>query len=288
MRLYEKLRDQLARPEVWMGWAETALRVVMVLALAWVFSLIARRLLGRLKGYVLQIMNKRADTSTLGAENRARTIISALSKVASLCIWMVAAVMVLGDLGYQLAPLLAGLGVAGLALGMGAQTLIKDWLGGLFLFLEDQARIGDAVSINGISGVVEEMNLRTTLIRSENGGVNVISNGSITTLSNFTRDYVYYVFETVLAHGADVDRALQIVGDTAAEMREEDAYKSIILAPMEVMGVDRLSERGVSIKARIKTVPFKQAVVGRELNRRVKAKLEAAQINFPLFFQATQ
>lgn len=270
----------LAQPEMWIAWGERAIRVIVILAVAWILTRVARRLLARLRGYVIRVMARRGDGSAMGAENRAATIISALSKIASFSIWVVALITALGDLGYQLAPVLAGLGVVGLALGLGAQALIKDWLGGLFLFIEDQARIGDSVTINGISGTVEEMNLRTTLLRGENGAVHVISNGSITTLSNLTRDYSYYVFETVLAHGADADRALSIVESCAAELLDEEPYRSMILAPMEVMGVDRLSERGVTIKGRIKTLPSRQAIVGRELNRRVKARLDAAGIPF--------
>lgn len=266
---------------MWIGWAERAVRVIVILAIAWILTRVAKRLLARLQGYAVRIMDRRRNGSSIGAENRAATIISALAKIASFAIWVVALITALGDLGYQLAPVVAGLGVAGLALGLGAQTLIKDWLGGLFLFLEDQARIGDSVTINGISGVVEEMNLRTTLLRGETGAVHVIANGSITMLSNSTRDYSYYVFETTLAHGADADRALSILESTAAELEKEEPYRSMILAPMEVMGVDRLSERGVAIKGRIKTLPSKQAIVGRELNRRLKSKLDAAGIQFP-------
>ena len=148
--------------------------------------------------------------------------------------------MALTETGFRMEPLLAGLGVAGLALGLGAQTLIKDWLGGLFLLLEDQLRIGDSVIINGIGGGVEEINLRTTLLRGENGAVHVIANGSINTLSNLTRDYSYYVFEAILAHRADADRALAIVASVGGELQTDAAFAAWILAPIEVMGIDRL------------------------------------------------
>jgi small-conductance mechanosensitive channel len=184
-------------------------------------------------------------------------------------------------LTFLIEPLLAGLGAAGLALGLGAQSLIKDWLGGLFLLIEDQLRIGDAVTINGFSGAVEEINLRTTVLRGENGAVHILSNGSITALSNFTREYSYYVFETTLAHRADTDRALAILESAGKELAAADQFSAIILAPIEVMGVDRLSERGATVKARIKTLPSMQALVGRELNRRVKARLDAEGIAFP-------
>jgi len=271
----------MLQPEIWLAWTELAIRVVVVFALAWVFTRVAGRLLARLRSYAIRVMDRRGDGSTIEAEKRAATIISVLQKITNLAIWLIALVMALTEMNFKIEPLLAGLGVAGLALGLGAQTLIKDWLGGLFLLLEDQARIGDSVTINGISGAVEEINLRTILLRSENGAVHVIANGSITTLSNLTRDYSYYVFETMLAHGADADRALAIVESAAEELSKEEPYRSMILAPMEVMGIDKLAERGVTIKARIKTLPSKQAVVGRELNRRVKARLDAAGIAFP-------
>jgi moderate conductance mechanosensitive channel len=193
----------------------------------------------------------------------------------------VALVMGLNELTYNVQPLLAGLGVAGLAVGLGAQTLIKDWLGGLFLLLEDQLRIGDSVSINGISGAVEEINLRTTVLRSEDGAVHVIPNGSINRLSNSTREYAYYIFETMLAHGANAGRALEILASVGAELAAAKEFQTMILAPIEVMGVDRLTEHGAVIRARIKTVAAQQASVGRELNLRVKAAFDAAGIAFP-------
>lgn len=264
-----------------MTWAERAVRIIVILALAWIFSRIARRLLGRLRNYAVRVMDRRHEASTGETEKRAATIISVLSKLASMVIWMVALVMALSQGGFDVAPLLAGLGVAGLALGLGAQTLIKDWLGGLFILLEDQLRIGDSVVINGIGGGVEEINLRTTLLRGENGAVHVIANGSITTLSNLTREYSYYVFEITIAHRSDSDRALEIIESAGAELAVDDAYRSLILSPIEVMGIDRLADRGVILKARIRTLPSKQAIVGRELNRRVKAWLDKEGIAFP-------
>ncbi len=281
MQISRSLSAEFGRPEVWIQWAERAVRVVVILALAWLFTRIARRLLARLRNYTIRVMDRRHEGSTIEMEKRATTLISVLSKLSSMVVWLVALVMALTELNFHIEPLLAGLGVAGLALGLGAQTLIKDWLGGLFLLLEDQLRIGDSVIINGISGGVEEINLRTTQLRGENGAVHIIANGSITTLSNLTREYSYYVFETTIAHGADSDRALSILGSVGAELEHEEPYRELIIAPIEVMGVDRLLDRGITLKARIKTLPSKQAVVGRELNRRVKARLDAEKIPFP-------
>jgi small conductance mechanosensitive channel len=273
--------DQFSRPDLWLQWADRAVHVLVILALAWLSSRIARRLLGRLRNYAIRVMDRRHEVSNLEMEKRAATIISVLGKLASSLIWLAALVMALTETGFHIEPLLAGIGVAGLALGLGAQTLIKDWLGGFFLLLEDQLRIGDSVVINGISGSVEEINLRTTLLRGENGAVHVIANGSITALSNLTREYSYYVFETTIAHGSDADRALSIIQSAGSELAQDELFRNLILAPIEVMGIDRLAERGASVKARIKTLPSKQAVVGRELNRRVKALMDQAGIAFP-------
>ena len=281
MQISRDLIAEIGRPQLWLDWAERAFRVVVILALAWIFSRVARRLLARLRNYTVRMMDRRHEGSTIEMEKRATTIISVLSKLASMVIWLVALVMALTETGFHIEPLLAGLGVAGLALGLGAQTLIKYWLGGLFLLLEDQLRIGDSVVINGIGGGVEEINLRTTLLRGENGAVHVIANGSITTLSNLTREYSYYVFETTIAHSSDADRALAAIESAGAEIAHDEQFRDLILAPIEVLGIDRLADRGVTLKARIKTLPSKQALVGRELNRRVKARLDALKIAFP-------
>jgi small-conductance mechanosensitive channel len=226
-------------------------------------------------------MDKRGAGTSVEMENRAVTLIAVLGKLSSAVIWVLALVMALSQLGEHVEPLVAGLGIAGVAVGFGAQTLIRDWLGGLFILLEDQMRLGDSVTINSIGGSVEEINLRTTVLRSENGAVHIIANGSIATLSNMTRDYTYYVFEATVAHGADLDRAIAIVSEEGARIAADEAFKSMILAPMEPVGIDRLAERGATIKARIKTVPGKQGIVGRELNRRVKMRLDGEGIKSP-------
>jgi moderate conductance mechanosensitive channel len=274
------LQMQISK-EVWIPWVQKGVSVVIILAGAWLLTRIARRLLRRLRTYTVRVMDRRGSASTIELENRAATIIAVLGKLASTVIWIVALVMALSQLDFHIEPLLAGLGVAGIAVGLGAQTLIKDWLGGLFLLLEDQIRIGDAVVINAVSGTVEEINLRMTIVRAENGAVHIIPNGSITALANLTREYSYYIFETTLAHRADIDRAFTILDSVGAELADDDELKALILAPIEVMGVERLADSGAVIKARIKTLPSKQAAVGRELNRRVKARLDAAGISFP-------
>jgi small conductance mechanosensitive channel len=285
MRFFEDLSARLRHAEMWVPWLASAARILTIVIGAWLITRIAGNLLQRLRMYANAVMVRRGSgpgqEPDLELTKRTATIAAMFRLVIGSIVWALALVMVLIEMGFKIEPLLASLGVAGLALGLGAQTLIKDWLGGLFLLLEDQIRIGDAVTINGVSGAVTEINLRTTVLRAENGAVYIIANGSITVLANYTREYSYYIFETILAHRADAEKALEILAQTGAEIASEEAYRSAALAPIEVMGVDRLGERGATIRARIKTLPSGQYLFGRELNRRIKQRFDAAGILFP-------
>jgi small-conductance mechanosensitive channel len=262
-------------------WVPRGFRVLLILASAWLITRLAARAIAQLRHYVTGMLGRRGELPNPELERRAATIVMALRKVANSAIWVLAIVMSLQELDYKIEPLLAGLGIAGLALGLGAQTLIKDWLGGVFLLLEDQVRIGDSVTISGISGSVEEINLRTIVLRGESGAVHIIPNGSIVSLTNFSREYSYYIFETILAHRADAAKALEILDQTGTEVAGLDRFRPIVRAPLEIMGVDKLGERGAVIRARIKTLPSQQYGVGRELNRLVKERFDAAGIAFP-------
>jgi small conductance mechanosensitive channel len=281
VQISREAAQELRRVEHWLPWAERGVRVLVILAGAWLLTRIARRMLSGLRAYAIRAMERRGETPEQEREKRAATIVSTLVKLASIVIWLVALVMALHELAFNIQPILAGLGVVGLAVGLGAQALIKDWLGGLLILLEDQIRIGDAVVINGISGTVEEMNLRTTVLRGENGAVHVISNGLINTLSNTTREYAYYLFQATIAYGSDVDRALKIIADAGAALAEDATIGPMILAPIEVMGVDRLGDRGMVIRARIRTLASRQDRVGWELNRKVSEAFTDAGIAFP-------
>jgi moderate conductance mechanosensitive channel len=281
MQISREAALELARIERWLPWVYRGIRVLVILTGAWLVSFVSRRLLRRLRAHAVRSMDRHGEINEVELEKRAATVGAVLTTVVRVVIWMIATVMALRALTFDIQPLLAGLGVVGLALGLGAQTLIKDFIGGLLLLMEDQIRIGDSVVINGISGVVEELNLRTAILRSENGAVHVISNGAINTLSNLTREYSYYMFEVTLAHQADIERALHIIEQAGASIEAEEDLAELVLAPIDVMGVERLLDRGLVIRARIKTLPAKQALVGRELNRRVSALLMEAGVPFP-------
>lgn len=284
METSENVLEEVLKPESWRRWGEQAGRAALILGIAWLLTRLVKWTTVRLRRYAIGIIDRRREGATLEIQKRANTVTSVLGKTVNTIIWIMAVVIALRELNFHVEPLLAGLGIAGIAVGLGAQTLIKDWLGGFFLLLEDQVRIGDSVVINTISGVVEEINLRTTMLRGENGAVHVITNGSITTLSNLTREYSYYIFEATLAHGEDADRALAIIASVGNDLYAAEQFQPIMLSPMELMGIDRLADRGVVVKARIKTLPSKQAIVGRELNRRVSIKLKEEGISFPQLF----
>ena len=257
-----------------------ALRVVVILIGAYVLTRLANRLIRQLHKHALALTGRHGAGSDRDLEKRAATIVSVLRRTINTVIWVVALVMALQQF-YPVEPLIAGLGVAGIALGLGAQSLIKDYLGGVFLLLEDQIRIGDGVTINSVSGTVEEINLRTTVLRGENGAVHTIPNGSITLLTNSTREYSYFLFETTLAHRADATRALAILEQTGGELAAQDRFAPLLLARLEIIGVDKLGERGAVIRARVKTLAGKQWDFGRELNRVVKERFDAEGIAFP-------
>jgi len=177
--------------------------------------------------------------------------------------------MILQEFRVNISPALTGAGVIGVALGFGAQNLVKDLIGGFFLILDNQVRVGDVVSINGTGGLVEAINLRTTILRDEEGTVYIFPNGNINTLANRSMQFSYYVVNLPLAYGVDTDKATAVMVDVANGLQNDDAFSPFILAPLEVIGVDAFEQNAVRVKVRIKTAPLKQWYVGHEFRRRL-------------------
>lgn len=205
---------------------------------------------------------------------RARTLGTVLTNITTALVIVVATLMILNEFGVNTSAAVTGAGIVGVALGFGAQTLVRDLIGGFFLILENQVRVGDVVAINGIGGLVEAINLRTTILRDEEGTVHVIPNGAINTLANRSMHFSFYVVNLPLAYGEDTDKVSAILREVGDELQRDDAYMPFILEPLDVIGVDAFEETAVRLKARIKTAPLKQWFVGRELRRRLKKKLE--------------
>jgi small-conductance mechanosensitive channel len=258
------------------------IRILLIVAAALIASRIVNRSLPRLRARIVALMLRHGGAANGELEKRAVTLGAIFRKTVTVGIYVLAMAMVLKEAGFDIGPILAGAGVVGLAVGFGAQNLVRDVISGLFLLMENQIRINDVVRINGTSGLVEEINLRTTVLRGLDGAVHIFPNGTIQTLSNLTREYSYYVFEIGVSYKEDTDRVVKVMEEVADQLRSEGEYQPLILEPLEVLGVDRFEESAVIVKARIKTPPIQQWRVGREMNRRLKKRFDELGIEIPL------
>jgi small conductance mechanosensitive channel len=196
-------------------------------------------------------------------------------------LWFLVIVIVLGQIGVNVAPILAGAGVVALAVGFGTQHLVRDLVSGFFLLLENQIRVGDVAVINGTGGLVEAVTFRTVILRDQAGVVHVFPNGSINTLANTTLDWSAYVIDVSIAAKEDPDRVMGIMRGAAEGMKADDQYGPLMLEPIEIFGVDNFGDSVVIIKARFKTLPSQQHRIGREYRRRLKKIFDAEGVQSP-------
>ena len=278
---YMPTRSHLLNPDYYAPVLSNAIRVVFILVFAYLAPRAIARLMRALRSYSVKMMLKSGGGNEFELEKRAETIQNLASKALFVLIWIIAGLMILEEMNFDVRPLLAGAGVAGVAVGLGAQNIIKDVLGGMFLMMENQIRVNDVAVINGKTGLVEEINLRTTVLRGEDGAVHIFPNGVIQGLSNLTREYSYYVFNLSVAYTEDIDHVVGVLKGIGEELGQEEPYRTVVLAPIEVLGVDKLADSGAVIKARFKTVPNQQWIVGREMNRRIIKRFEEAKIGMP-------
>jgi moderate conductance mechanosensitive channel len=234
-------------------------------------------------------MSLGTDLDAVERGKRARTLGSVVQNATTALVVGIALLMVLRLLELDITPVLTGAGVAGLAIGFGAQTLVRDIISGFFLILEDQIRVGDAASINGNNGIIEAINLRTVVLRDVEGTVHVYPNGAINTLANRSKDFSYYVIDLPVSYYDDMDRVAAVLREVGAELQADPEFGPSILEPIEVFGVDSFGDWSLKLKARIKTIPLKQWFVGRELRKRiVKAFVQHGfTIPFPVPSTAT-
>jgi moderate conductance mechanosensitive channel len=212
---------------------------------------------------------------------RTRTLLPLL-RTAMLVVLITLVVMVtLSELGLNIGPLLAGAGVIGLAIGFGAQTLVKDIITGLFILVEDHISVGDVVKVGTHAGTVEKLTLRTIQLRDLGGTVHVIPFSAVTTLENMTKGFSRYVFNVGVAYREDTDHVVDVLRELGEELLQDEQFKPFILEPLEILGVDSFGDNAVNIKARITTVPIKQWSVGREFNRRMKIRFDELGIEIP-------
>jgi small conductance mechanosensitive channel len=247
-----------------------SIAVILVLALIFweVFTLVVERYLARLDGE--------------GAGSaRARTLLPLARNAVLIVLVIVVGMIVISELGVNIAPLLAGAGVVGIAIGIGAQKLVQDVITGMFILLEDTIAVGDVVKLGDSAGLVEALTIRTIRLRDLAGTVHTLPFSEVKTILNLTKDFSRYVFEIGIAYREDVDEVIEVLKEIGAGMQEDEEFGPLIIEPLEVLGLDKFADSAVVIKARITTRPIKQWTVGREFNRRMKIKFDALGIEIP-------
>jgi small-conductance mechanosensitive channel len=267
-------------PELLRGWGEDARtflrhdvpKIVLVTVLS--FALI--RLLRLVTGKVAALQTRRLP-SGLRAQ-QVRTLASVITSIGIFIILFVAALEVLPLLGLNLGPLLASAGVAGLAIGFGAQTLVHDFINGFFILLENQYDIGDNIRIAGVKGTVEEMTLRRTVLRDDDGTLHTVPNSQITIVSNATRDWSQTTMRVVVAYSESSDRIIQLLQQIGEDLKHDPAFADDIVSDIQVPGIDRIGNGEAEYLMLVKTRPNKQYAVSRELRRRIKERFEQNKI----------
>lgn len=259
----------------WRGFVSVGGRVLLILALAWLLQRLASRLIREFHRYMEQRAMDMVDPG------RVKTLERVFRYIATVVIAIVAGTLVLGELGISIAPILATAGVAGVAIGFGAQSLIKDYFTGFFLLLEDQIRQGDVVQIAERGGLVEEVTLRYVRLRDFDGHVHYIPNGEIKVVTNRTREFAYAVIEVGIPYREDLNEALEVMRATGNALRAEPGYANSILADPEVTGVERWDASAIVLRCRLKVLPLEQWNIKREYLKRLKYAFDERGIEIP-------
>lgn len=263
---------QMQTMEVWM---ERGIDASVYLAGAVVLSVLVVWGVKRFSAYSANMILERGGPDQIEVEKQTTTIIAMVRRILLALIWTLSVILALEKFEFDVKPLLAGAGVAGIAIGFAAQSLLKDWINGFFLITEGQIRINDVLKIGEFAGAVEKISLRTISLRAFDGSLHVISNGTVTSFSNMTMAFSYAVFEVPADYGQSADLMMGLMKRVDESMRQDPEFAMLILEPIEIVGVDRFAEQGVMVKARLKTQPSRQWPVGREFNRRLKEMADA-------------
>ncbi len=225
--------------------------------------------------------NKNANVDTDEAVKRINTLTNILHMIIKVILWAVYLMMILQKFGINIAPILASAGIIGLAVGFGAQELVRDFISGFFIILENQVRTGDIALINGTGGLVEKIELRTITLRDFSGIVHVFQNGKINSVSNMTKDWSAMVFDIGVAYKENPQLVMDVMKQVGDELRNDAAFKDNILEPIEIFGLDQFADSAIVIKARLKTRPSMQWAIGREYRKRLKDAFDEQNIEIP-------
>jgi small conductance mechanosensitive channel len=273
------MRDPLPPVQSFLPAVEMGIHAIVYLVGALLCTFLINWATGRFERFTNQMRRDRGTAASEERHKQTATIATTTRRALVLLVWVFAVIMALRELRFDVAPLLAGAGVAGLAIGFAAQNLLRDTLSGIFLLAEGHIRINDVVKIDAFTGTVEEITLRTVVLRGLDGAVHVISNGSINSFSNLTNLYSFHVIELTIDLSQDPEPVHAVLGSVGAELAADPEFARYLLAPIEILGLDRFTQQGMVIKARLKTLPNERWTVGREFNRRLKHALDRAQIS---------
>ncbi|OFW88137.1 MAG: hypothetical protein A3B66_05295 [Alphaproteobacteria bacterium RIFCSPHIGHO2_02_FULL_46_13] len=229
-------------------------------------------------GVYLSYILKQADDNN---QTRVKTLLPLIRNIVLSVFALLFGLVIMSEMGLNVAPFLAGAGVIGVAVGFGAQSMVKDFLTGFTIVLEDIIRVGDVVSLGGCTGSVEQITLRKVQLRDFAGVVYTIPFSQITTIQNMTKNFSYYVMDVSVDYKHNTDDVIATLKEIDQDLRADAEFKTLILEPIEIVGVDRFADNAVVIKARIKTLPIKQWAVGREFNRRMKMAFDQKGIEIP-------
>jgi len=255
--------------------SKDVLHIIVILLLAWVLLLVSRKLIGLFRNFLKKSAGSAED------ERRIETLARIFRYVATVLITLVAGMLVLSELGISIAPFLGAAGVVGIAVGFGAQSLVKDFFSGFFMLLENQVRVGDAVELAGKLGVVEEVTLRNTVLRDNEGNVHYIPNGEITVVTNKSRGYAFALIDVGVAYREDLDEVYAVIRATGAELRADPETGPKILEDIEIQGVQDWADSAVIVRCRIKTVAMEQWAVRRIFLARLKKAFDVHGIEIP-------
>lgn len=264
----------------WDTIVKTGLRISMLLVLAWIAMKLIQKFLQRLEKHLIKKSEDEGEPPS-ESEKRVETIVRLIKQACLIALWLTFGLVIIREFGIDIGPIIASAGVVGLAIGFGAQNLVRDIIAGFFIILENQIRVGDVAILNGTGGLVERINFRTTVLRDLGGVVHIFPNGTITTLSNLTNGWSAYVFEIGVAYKENTDHVIEVMQEVGKTMREDEKFGKSMLEDLDVFGVDKFDDSSIVIKGRIKTKPIKQWEVGREFLRRVKYAFDKNNIEIP-------
>lgn len=256
------------------------IRILIILIISAILYCVLRKVLPSALNLTVRRRGKSKKAED-EAEKRVQTLARIFMGTGTVLIVIIAGFMILSELGINIYPLLAGFGVIGVALGFGAQYLIRDLIAGFFVLVENQYNIGDWISIAGIDGSVQEINMRRTVLRDFDGTVHVIPNGEVKTASNYSKEWARVNLNISVAYGTDLDHAIAVINRVGAEMAKAEHWRSLIKSPPQALRVDNLGDSGIDIKVLGQTKPIKQWEVMGELRKRLKQAFDEEGIEIP-------